>query len=112
MGYTPQDSKLVTLALNFVSDEWQVFVQSILDRASFPNWDEMWGALKQEELRRDLVKVKLDESSSGSKPKEEKNVAFALKGQQEQQRRKKDISKIKCFMCGEMGQYTTQCPLR
>ena len=73
MGHTPQDSELVRLTLNSISDEWQVFVQSILDRATLPNWDEIWAALKQEKLRRDLVKVKLDESnnSSGSKPKVE-----------------------------------------
>ena len=75
----------------------------------------MWIDLKQEELMRDLVKVKLDESSrsSGLKPKEEEdNAAVALKGQQEQRRRKEDVSKIKCFKCGEMGQYATQCPLK
>lgn len=84
--HTPQDSELVRLALNFISDEWQIFVQSIFGRAALPNWDDMWVALKQEELRRDLLKVKLDgsNSSSGSKPKveEEDNVALASKGQQ------------------------------
>jgi len=85
-GHTPQDSKLVRLALNSVSDEWQAFVQSILGRAALLNWDEMWATLKQEESRRDLVKVKLDgsSSSSGSKPKEEEdNAALASKGQQD-----------------------------
>lgn len=45
--HTPQDSKLVRLALNFVSNEWQVFVQSILGRAALPNWDNMWAALNK-----------------------------------------------------------------
>ena len=46
------------------------------------DWEGMWVALKQEELRRDLVKCKLDGSnSSGSKPKEEEeNAALGSKG--------------------------------
>ena len=74
------------------------------------NWDEMWVALKQEELRRDLFKVKLEKSSnnSGLKTKEEEdNAILASKGQQEQRRRKKHVSKIKCFRCGEMGHYAS-----
>jgi len=69
----------------------------------------MWATLKEEELRRDLVKCKLDKSSSsGSKPKEEEeNASLASKGQQEKWRRKKDVAKIKCFRCGEMGHYAT-----
>jgi len=83
-GHTPKDSELVRLDLNFVSDEWQVFVQSIQGRATLPDWDEMWAVLKQEELRRELIKVKLDgsSSSSGSNPKveEEDNATLASKG--------------------------------
>ena len=52
-GHTPQDSELVRLALNFISNEWQVFVHSILPRAALSNWNEMWATLKQEELSRD-----------------------------------------------------------
>ena len=82
VGSTLQGSELVRLALNFVSEELQVFVQSILGRATLLKWDEMWSTLKQEKLRRDLVKCKLDGSrGSGLKPKEEdENVALASKG--------------------------------
>ena len=110
-GHTPQDLELVRLDLNFVLDEWQIFVQSILGRATLLNWDKMWAALKQEEPRRDLLQVKLDGSSNdnGSKPKleEEDNTTVASKGQPGQQRRKKDVSKVKCFRCGNMGHYAS-----
>lgn len=39
VGSAPQDSKLVRLALNSVSDEWQVFVQSILGGVNLLNLD-------------------------------------------------------------------------
>lgn len=54
-----------------------------------------------------------DSSNSGTKVvKEEEDVALASKGQHQQHQRKKDVSKIKGFKCGEMGHYITQCPLR
>ena len=110
-GHTPQGLELVRLALNSISDDWKIFVQSILGRATLPNWDEMWAALKQEELRRDLLKLKLDGSrnNSGSKPKveEKDNAILESKGQPRKQRCKKDVSKMKCFRCDEMGHYAS-----
>ena len=81
---------MVRLALNNISKEWQVFVHSILGRERLLDWEVMWAALQQEEMRHDLVKWKLDgSSSSGVKPKEEEeNGTLASKGQQEQRRRK------------------------
>lgn len=99
--------------MNGFSDEWQVFVQSILGREKLPSWEEMWAILQQEELRRDLVKVNLSGSSgSGTKTKEEEeNTTLASKVQQKLKRNKK-ISKVKCFSYGKMGHYISQCPLK
>jgi len=49
----------------------------------------------------------MSSSSKGIKfNKEEEDVALASKGKQEN-RKKKYLSKIKCFHCGELGHYAT-----
>ncbi len=42
------------------------------------------------------------------KKEEEEDAALASEGTQEK-RKKKDLSKVKCFHCGELGHYTSQC---
>ena len=95
------------MALTSVSEEWQVFVQSILGRDTLPMWDRMWANLQQEELRQALLKISISGSNNRSKQvKEEENVALASKGpsqgQGEQRKKKKDLSKVKCFKCGNL----------
>ena len=97
---------MVRTALNAVSEDWEVFVQSILGKATLPDWEEMSGALRQEEIRR---VTKMGSSSKGIRIKEEEvDAALASEGKQEKQK-KQDLSKVKCFHCGELGHYATQC---
>ena len=49
---TPDQELMVRTALNVISKDWEVFFQSILGRTSLPNWEELWVALRQEEVRR------------------------------------------------------------
>jgi len=43
---------MVRTTLNTVSKDWVVFVQSILGRVTLLDWEEMWAALRQEEIKR------------------------------------------------------------
>ena len=118
IGAVPQPTELVRFALSCVTEDWKVFAQSILGRDKLPEWDKMWVDLQQEELRQALLKSSISgNNNSGSKVvKEEENVALASKGpsqeQGEQRKKKKELSKVKCFRCGELGHYNTQCPLK
>ena len=107
IGATPDQELMVRTALNVVLEDWEVCVQSILGRGTLLPWDEMWAAVRQEEIRR---QSKTGSNSKGIKvQQEEEDVALASDRKQEK-RKKKDLSKIKCFHYGEMGHYATQCP--
>jgi len=52
IGTTPNQELMVRTALNDVSEYWEVSVQIIQGRGTHPPWDEMWAALRQEEISR------------------------------------------------------------
>ena len=68
----------------------------------------MWANLHQEEIRR-LSKAGSSRKGIMIKKEEEVDVSLASEGKQEK-RKKKDLSKVKCFHYGELGHYATQCP--
>ena len=43
---TMLDHELMVRTLDVVSEDWEVFVQSILGRATLPDWEEIWTALR------------------------------------------------------------------
>ena len=67
----------------------------------------MWAALRQEEIRR-LSKAGNSGKGIRIKEEEEEDVALASEGKHEK-RKKKDLSKVKCFNYGELGHYASQC---
>ena len=69
----------------------------------------MWVALRQEELRR-MTKTGSSGKGAQVKKEEEEDAELASSRQQGQQKRKKDITKVRCFNIGELGHYATQCP--
>ena len=51
IGATLDEELMVRTTLNAVSEDWEVFLQSILGRGTLLPWDEMWETLRQEEIR-------------------------------------------------------------
>jgi len=65
----------------------------------------MWAALRQEGIIR-LTMVGISDKGVRIKKEEEEYVALASEGRSEKQK-KKDLSKVKCFHCGELGHYAS-----
>ena len=58
-----------------------------------------------------MTKVGMSTGGIKIKKEEEEDVALTSKGQHGQQRKKKkDLSKVRCFRCGELGHFATQYP--
>ena len=79
IGATLDQELMVRTALNTVSEEWETFVQSILGRANLPNWEKLWVALRQKEIRQ---RRKTGSSSKGVQIKMEEDTALAFAGKQ------------------------------
>eukprot|EP00253_Pinus_taeda_P014291 PITA_14291 len=82
--------------------------QELMNESSGLGREELWVALRQEGIRR-LTKVGSSGKGVRIKKEEEEDAAVASVETQEK-RKKKDLPKVKCFNCGELGQYANRCP--
>jgi len=76
-----------------------------MGRDTLLGWDKMCADLQQGELRQALLKSTINSNEPKS---EEENVVLASKGLSQRQgeqkkKKKKDLSKVKCFRCGELS---------
>ena len=120
IGDVVVDTELVRTTLQGFLKSWKVFVEGIVAREHLPGWDRLWSDCVQNEIRR---------SHGGMvKQEEEENVALATKrrkgkskqgastkgkkGKGKQVTKEKNMSKVKCWACQQMGYYAVTCPMK
>ena len=72
----------------------------------------MWDILCQEEIRR-ITKKQSNSGGSGLarvKKEEEEDATLASRENKQQGKKKKDLSKVWCFNCGDLGHFANSCP--
>jgi hypothetical protein len=117
VGKKVADAKLVIMAINGFSTSWEPFVKGICTQENLHNLERLWEDNIWEETQ---MEPKADKKDG------EENLALfgqsnkgrgkgSNKGKRKceestSQRRKKDLSKIKCFNCHKQNHYASQCP--
>jgi hypothetical protein len=122
IGDEVPDTELVTISLNGLPISWEPFIQSICGRKKLPKFDHLWSDCVQEETRmlsRKILQKPLEEEDEEEEEEEQAFATNARKGKGKLQkkntapsRKKKDLSKIQCYICDEFGHYARDCPQR
>jgi hypothetical protein len=114
---------LVRTALNSFTKPWGSFVRGIVAQKVMPTWERLWDDFIQEALRCSSGSSGQQRISDGDedlalwtkgKKKTDRGARQGPKGgakpQQSGGGKERDMSKVRCFSCGEMGHYAGQCP--
>jgi hypothetical protein len=107
----------VNVALIGLPKYWVPFVQGICARETVPGFDRLCIDCIQEETRldsRDGLKSIHDDNLSLSIQARKGKFKRISSGELTTQdgKKKKDMSKVKCFTCHKFGHYAGQCPHR
>lgn len=75
-----------------------------MGQEKLPDWNRLWDDFTQEEIREGSQGRDPDRSQDST---EDPNIALHAKGKG---KKKKDLSKVRCFGCQQKGHYVGQCP--
>ena len=100
VGETISDSEMVRIALKGFIKRWEDCVKCIVGKEKLLDWSRLWNDVTQEEIREGALGGQVSEEM-------EQNVALAAKCKN---KKKKDLSQIKCYHCGQLGHNSTKCP--
>ena len=123
IGEKVSDSDLVTITLNGMTDEYQMFITGLAAREKAPTFEELTGILLQEEERRQNLKSQSNELAlmakrrqyRGKKPQQQQQPQQQQKGANTFQKRPfkgmsaNNFPSKKCFYCGKPGHQIKEC---
>jgi hypothetical protein len=103
VGEVISDSEMLRIALKGFTKEWEVFVKCVVGRQKLLDCSRLWDDFTQEEIRersqgKAKTNIDIDENAA---------LAVKIKG-----KKKKDLNKIRCYVCNKLGHFASHCPNR
>jgi len=110
LGEVMYDREMTTVVLNALPKEWGNFTSSLYGKKETTPFQDLWSLCKIEETR---LKAKVD-----VEPNEQNQAYPAVTrrkgkfGKFGPQKKMKNMDKVRCYGCQELGHYRRDCPKR